>query len=100
MKISLVTVAVAALLLSACGKETPKPAPQAAPEAPKAEAPATPAAAAPAAVSDEDKAKAMEAAKAAAVLGRNYPESKWYERSYKLIEKHFPGALKAPVTRG
>jgi outer membrane PBP1 activator LpoA protein len=66
MKISLVTAAVAALLLSACGKEAPKPAPQAVPEAPKAEAPAAPAAAAPAAVSDEDKAKAMEAAKAAA----------------------------------
>ena len=41
-----------------------------------------------------------EAAKAAAVLGRNYPESKWYERSFKLIEKHFPGALKTPVVRG
>ena len=66
MKISLVTAAVAALLLSACGKEAPKPAPQAAPEAPKAEAPAAPAATAPAAVSDEDKTKAMEAAKAAA----------------------------------
>jgi outer membrane protein assembly factor BamD len=28
-----------------------------------------------------------EATKAAAVLGKNYPESKWYERSYALIQK-------------
>ncbi|MGD8327534.1 MAG: outer membrane protein assembly factor BamD [Sphingomonadales bacterium] len=28
-----------------------------------------------------------EARKAAAVLGYNYPNSKWYERSYKLIQK-------------
>jgi outer membrane protein assembly factor BamD len=29
-----------------------------------------------------------EAKKAAAVLGANYPGSKWYERSYKLIREH------------
>jgi outer membrane protein assembly factor BamD len=29
-----------------------------------------------------------EAKKAAAVLGANYPGSKWYERSYKLMQKH------------
>ena len=33
-----------------------------------------------------------EARKAAAVLGRNYPGSKWYERSYKLIQRHAPAA--------
>jgi outer membrane protein assembly factor BamD len=31
-----------------------------------------------------------EARKAAAVLGANYPESKWYERSYALIQKKAP----------
>ena len=29
-----------------------------------------------------------EAQKAAAVLGRNYPGTKWYERSYKLMQQH------------
>ena len=29
-----------------------------------------------------------EARKAAAVLGANYPGSKWYERAYKLLRKH------------
>ena len=29
-----------------------------------------------------------EAQKAAAVLGKNYPGSKWYERSYKLMREH------------
>jgi outer membrane protein assembly factor BamD len=33
-----------------------------------------------------------EAKKAAAVLGANYPGSKWYERSYKLIKDHAPKA--------
>ncbi|HQS71178.1 MAG TPA: outer membrane protein assembly factor BamD, partial [Novosphingobium sp.] len=32
-----------------------------------------------------------EAQKAAAVLGTNYPGSKWYERSYDLMNKHAPG---------
>jgi outer membrane protein assembly factor BamD len=31
-----------------------------------------------------------EARKAAAVLGTNYPESKWYERAYSLVQKHAP----------
>jgi outer membrane protein assembly factor BamD len=29
-----------------------------------------------------------EAKKAAAVLGANYPGSKWYERAYALMQKH------------
>lgn len=35
-----------------------------------------------------------EAAKAAAVLGNNYPGSKWYDRSYKLIDRWVPGTPK------
>jgi outer membrane protein assembly factor BamD len=35
-----------------------------------------------------------EAVKAAAVLGNNYPGSKWYERSYKLIQRWVPDAPK------
>ena len=31
-----------------------------------------------------------EAKKAAAVLGTNYPGSKWYQRSYELIQRHAP----------
>ena len=31
-------------------------------------------------------------AQAAAVLGANYPGSKWYDRSYKLIQRHAPAA--------
>jgi len=31
-----------------------------------------------------------EAQKAAAVLGANYPGSKWYNRAYKLIQRHTP----------
>ena len=46
MKLSLAIASLAVLLLSACSKEAPKPAPVAVPEAPKAEAPAAPAAAA------------------------------------------------------
>ena len=34
----------------------------------------------------------QEAQKAAAVLGANYPGSKWYERSYRLIQRHAPAA--------
>jgi outer membrane protein assembly factor BamD len=33
-----------------------------------------------------------EARKAAAVLGANYPSSKWYERAYSLVQKHAPAA--------
>jgi outer membrane protein assembly factor BamD len=32
----------------------------------------------------------QEAQKAAAVLGKNYPGSKWYQRSYALIQRHVP----------
>jgi outer membrane protein assembly factor BamD len=31
-----------------------------------------------------------EAKKAAAVLGHNYPGTKWYERAYELMQKHAP----------
>jgi outer membrane protein assembly factor BamD len=31
-----------------------------------------------------------EARKSAAVLGANYPGSKWYERAYSLVQKHAP----------
>lgn len=33
-----------------------------------------------------------EAVKYAAILGNNYPGSKWYEKAYKLVQKHVPGA--------
>ncbi len=33
-----------------------------------------------------------EAKKAAAVLGRNYPDTYWYRQSLRLMLKHFPGA--------
>ena len=33
-----------------------------------------------------------EAQKSAAVLGKNYPGSKWYRRSYELIARHVPQA--------
>jgi outer membrane protein assembly factor BamD len=33
-----------------------------------------------------------EAKKAAAVLGANYPGSKWYERAYELMQKHSPAS--------
>ena len=32
----------------------------------------------------------QEAQKAAAVLGRNYPGSEWYQRAYKLVHRHVP----------
>ena len=32
-----------------------------------------------------------EAQKAAAVLGSNYPGSEWYEKAYKLMNRHAPG---------
>ncbi|PAX08403.1 outer membrane protein assembly factor BamD [Sphingomonas lenta] len=40
-----------------------------------------------------------EAQKAAAVLGRNYPETEWYERAYKLMGEHPVQAI-APVAAG
>ena len=33
-----------------------------------------------------------EARKSAAVLGNNYPGSKWYERAFELVQKHVPAA--------
>jgi outer membrane protein assembly factor BamD len=40
-----------------------------------------------------------EAHKAAAILGANYPGSKWYRRSYELIQRHVPSAVNAqPAT--
>ena len=33
-----------------------------------------------------------EAKKAAAVLGANYPGTKWYKRAYELVQEHAPGA--------
>jgi len=33
-----------------------------------------------------------EARKAAAVLGANYPGSKWYQRAYALVQRHAPAA--------
>ena len=39
-----------------------------------------------------------EAHKAAAVLGANYPGSKWYRRSYELIQRHAPSAAAAQPT--
>jgi outer membrane protein assembly factor BamD len=35
-----------------------------------------------------------EARRSAAVLGANYPGSRWYERAYQLVQRHAPG----PVT--
>jgi outer membrane protein assembly factor BamD len=32
----------------------------------------------------------VEAQKSAAVLGRNYPGTEWYERAYKLIQTKAP----------
>lgn len=37
----------------------------------------------------------QEAQRAAAVLGRNYPGSEWYKRSYNLIQRHVPQAAAA-----
>ena len=34
----------------------------------------------------------QEAQKAAAVLGANYPNTKWYQRAYSLVQKHAPAA--------
>ena len=39
-----------------------------------------------------------EAYKAAAVLGRNYPGSEWYKRSYELIQRHAPQAVAAQTS--
>lgn len=39
-----------------------------------------------------------EARKAAAVLGRNYQGSKWYDRAYDLMEKHAPTQVAAAAS--
>jgi outer membrane protein assembly factor BamD len=36
-----------------------------------------------------------EARKSASVLGANYPNTKWYERAYSLVQKHAPAAAPA-----
>ena len=41
-----------------------------------------------------------EAQKAAAVLGRNYPESYWYRQSLRLLSKHSKGLTPAVQKRG
>ena len=38
-----------------------------------------------------------EAQKSAAVLGRNYPGSEWYQHAYRLIQKHVPQQQTAAV---
>ena len=40
-----------------------------------------------------------EAQKAAAVLGTNYPGTRWYARSYKLMEQHPPAGVRAGDSR-
>jgi outer membrane protein assembly factor BamD len=40
-----------------------------------------------------------EAQKAAAVLGRNYPETYWYRQSLRLLAKHLPGATVTPAAQ-
>jgi outer membrane protein assembly factor BamD len=41
-----------------------------------------------------------EARRAAAVLGANYPNTRWYERAYNLIERHAPQQAAAAATTG
>jgi len=41
----------------------------------------------------------LEAQKSAAVLGRNYPQTDWYERAYKLVREH-PAQPVAPIPFG
>ena len=41
-----------------------------------------------------------EARKAAAVLGANYPGSKWYERAYELVQRHAPAPTQTAATPG
>ncbi|HEY9553884.1 outer membrane protein assembly factor BamD [Allosphingosinicella sp.] len=41
-----------------------------------------------------------EARKAAAVLGANYPGSKWYERAYELVQKNAPAPTQTAATPG
>jgi outer membrane protein assembly factor BamD len=39
----------------------------------------------------------VEARKAAAVLGRNFPGSKWYHRAYDLVQRHPPASPAEPA---
>jgi len=41
----------------------------------------------------------LEAQKSAAVLGRNYPQTKWYDRAFKLMREHPPQPV-APIAFG
>ncbi|HWT14022.1 MAG TPA: outer membrane protein assembly factor BamD [Allosphingosinicella sp.] len=41
-----------------------------------------------------------EARRAAAVLGANYPGTRWYERAYNLVQRHAPQAAPAAATTG
>ena len=41
-----------------------------------------------------------EAKKSAAVLGRNYPDTEWYERAYELMQRHAPNTEVASATTG
>ena len=36
-----------------------------------------------------------EARRSAAVLGANYPNTKWYQRAYSLVQRHAPAAAAA-----
>jgi outer membrane protein assembly factor BamD len=36
-----------------------------------------------------------EARRSAAVLGANYPNTKWYQRAYSLVQKHAPATAAA-----
>ena len=40
-----------------------------------------------------------EARRAAAVLGANYPSTRWYERAYDLVQRHAPAAAPAAGDR-
>ena len=39
-----------------------------------------------------------EARRSAAVLGANYPESRWYQRAYELVQRHAPEQQSAAAT--
>src|SRR3546814_18639838 len=41
-----------------------------------------------------------DARKAAAVLGANYPGSKWYERAYELVQKNAPAQTQTARSEG
>ncbi len=38
-----------------------------------------------------------EARRSASVLGANYPNTKWYQRAYSLVQKHAPAAAATPA---